>query len=279
MQRRDTLLALLAAPWAAPLPAWAQKTADDKPYEPTVGQPGKDVVWVPTPDALVERMLDMTEVTPQDTVVDLGSGDGKIAIAAAKRGARSRGIEYNGDLVKLSRQRAAEQGVKVDFVQGDIFKIDFSRATVVTMYLLPQLNERLRPIIMRMKPGTRVASHQFRMGDWEPDRTDTVEGRSAHLWIVPARVAGRWTVRAQGEPATRLQLTQRFQKIEGRATLEGADAQPLQDGALRGGEVRFALNGAAGDKRQFEGVAAGGRISGTMVLPDGQRKPFTAVRA
>jgi SAM-dependent methyltransferase len=278
MQRRDTVLALLAAPWAAPLPAFAQKT-DDKTYEPTVGQPGKDVVWVPTPDALVERMLDMTEVTAKDVVVDLGSGDGKIAIAAAKRGARARGIEYNPEMVALSRRLAAEQGVKVDFVRGDIFKVDFSRATVVTMYLLPQLNERLAPILMKMRPGTRVASHQFRMGNWEPDRTDSVEGRSAHLWIVPARVAGGWQVRAEGEPVMRLNVKQRYQQLEGQVATEGAAQQTLQEAALRGTDMRFTVNGAAGDKRQFEGRVNGSRISGTMRLADGQTKPFVAVRA
>jgi SAM-dependent methyltransferase len=276
--RRETVLALLFAP-LLPLPALARNDAETKPYEPTVGQPGKDVVWVPTPDALVQRMLDMAEVKPNDFVVDLGSGDGKIAIAAAKRGARARGIEYNPDMVALSRRRAREENVKVDFVHGDIFKTDFSRADVVTMYLLPSLNEKLRPTLLRMKPGTRVTTHQFLIGDWEPDRTETVESRSAHLWIVPARVAGNWSVQAEGQPPLRLRLQQKYQKLDGHAIRDGRRL-PLQDAGLRGTQVRFALADDTAGPLRFEGTAsAPGRISGSMTGADGQARRFTAVRA
>ncbi|HVL58273.1 MAG TPA: methyltransferase domain-containing protein, partial [Burkholderiaceae bacterium] len=159
----------------------------ERVYKPQSGQDGKDVIWVPTPDELVAKMLEMAQVGPKDRVFDLGSGDGKIAIAAAKRGARATGIEYNPDMVKLARCYAEVAGVKdrADIVHGDIFKEDFSSATVVTMYLLPELNLRLRPTILKMAPGTRVTSHAFTMGDWEPDAKFEVDFRTGYLWIVP----------------------------------------------------------------------------------------------
>src|SRR5262245_58299800 len=163
-----------------------------KEYTPQVGQEGKDVIWVPTPQAAVERMLDMAKLTPKDIHYDLGSGDGRTVIAAAKRGAHAYGVEYNPDMVALSERLAAREGVarRAKFVQGDIFATDFSQATVLTLYLLPSLNVKLRPTILQMKPGTRVASYDFDMGDWQPDRTDRVEGVQVHLWIVPAPVSG-----------------------------------------------------------------------------------------
>ncbi|HYF19615.1 MAG TPA: class I SAM-dependent methyltransferase, partial [Ramlibacter sp.] len=177
-----------------PLVGACAQTPEKEEFKPSVGQAGKDVIWVPTPDAVVDRMLELAQVRAGERVVDLGSGDGKIAIAAAKRGAIARGIEYNPDMVQLSRRNARAAGVNVDFQQGDIFVSNFTDADVITLYLLPSLNEKLRPILLNMKPGTRVTSHQFTMGDWKPDRTDDVSGRDAHLWIVPAKVAGKWTV-------------------------------------------------------------------------------------
>src|SRR5690606_6830044 len=168
-------------------------------FQPSSGQPGKDVVWVPTNDALVERMLRMAQVKPTDLVYDLGAGDGKIAIAAARDfGARSVGVEYNPDMVELANCLVKADGVegKTKIIHGDIFETDFSKATVVTLYLLPELNVRLRPTILKMKPGTRVVSHSFLMDDWEPDERTATDHAQAYFWIVPAQVAGRWTLRA-----------------------------------------------------------------------------------
>jgi SAM-dependent methyltransferase len=258
------------------LGACAQPSAT---FEPTVGQPGKDVVWVPTPDNVVQRMLDMADVKAGERVVDLGSGDGKIAIAAAKRGARARGIEFNPDMVALARRNARTQGANVEFIQGDIFQADFSDADVITLYLLPQLNERLRPILLDMKPGTRVTSHQFAMGDWQADRTDEMEGRQAHLWIVPAKVGGNWTLRVPNEPELQLRLEQRYQELAGEATRSG-NAAPVQAAKLQGARVSFSLAGGAGGPMRFEGTALSpSRIEGTVTMPDGQRRPFAATRS
>jgi SAM-dependent methyltransferase len=247
-------------------------------YRPSVGQSGKDVVWVPTPDSVVQRMLDMAKVTPKDRVVDLGSGDGKIAIAAALRGARARGIEYNPDMVALSRRNARAQRVDVAFETGDIFESDFSEADVVTLYLLPQLNERLRPILLDMKPGTRVTSHQFTMGDWEPDRSDDVEGRLAHLWIVPAKVGGDWAVSIPNEPELRVHLSQDYQKLDGHV-VRGGTRHPLQGPRIDGANIRFTVPDAAGAAMRFEGQADNrGVMNGTVTLPNGQSKAFSATK-
>ena len=170
------------------------------PPEPQQGQAGKDVIWMPTPEPLVERMLTMAQVTPRDVVYDLGSGDGRLVIAAARRGAQAYGVEYNPDLVAFSDNRARAQGVaqKAHFVQGDIFETDFSKATVVTLYLLSTLNMRLRPHLLKMRPGTRVVSHAFTMEDWTPDETSRTSDRTAYLWIVPAPVQGPWRIELAG---------------------------------------------------------------------------------
>jgi Methyltransferase domain len=216
----------------------AEKPAADaqKPFEPQVGQSGKDVVWVPTPQALVDKMLDMAKVTPQDFVMDLGSGDGRTVITAAKRGARAMGVEYNPDMVELSRGNAAKAGVsdKATFVQADLFETDFSKAQVVTMFLLPSINIKLRPKILDLKPGTRIVSNSFNMEDWEADETETISDDctswcTALLWIVPAKVDGAWS-HPQGE----MKLTQQFQNFTG--TL---GTQPITEGKLRGEEISF----------------------------------------
>src|SRR5262245_52050934 len=211
--------------------AYAQATATQKPFEPTVGQAGKDVVWVPTSDALVEKMLDMAHVTPQDFVIDLGSGDGRTVIAAAKRGVRAKGIEFNPDLVELSKRTAAAAGLsdKASFVQGDIFESDFSQATVITMFLLPSLNLRLRPTLLSLKPGTRIVSNSFSMEEWQADDTVTLSSDcgswcTAHFWVVPAKVEGAWQTQ-QGS----LTLYQRFQVVTG--TL---GEKPIENARLRG---------------------------------------------
>jgi len=190
--------------------AYAQAQATQQPFEPKVGQAGKDVVWVPTSQLLVDKMLDMAKVTSQDYVIDLGSGDGRTVVTAAKRGARALGIEYNPEMVELSRRNATAAGVgdKATFVKADLFESDFSQATVITMFLLPQINLRLRPKILDLKPGTRIVSNTFTMEEWMPDQTETVGGDcsswcTALFWIVPAKVGGTWRL-PQGE----LTLTQ-----------------------------------------------------------------------
>ena len=268
---RSSFLAVAAA--SALLLAGCAQTPPKEDFKPTVGQAGKDVIWVPTPDAVVQRMLDMAEVKRGDKVVDLGSGDGKITIAAARRGAIARGIEYNPDMVAHARRNAREQGVKVDFEQGDIFVANFRDADVVTLYLLPHLNERLRPILLDMKPGTRVTSHQFTMGDWKPDRTDDLSGRDAHLWIVPAKVAGNWVVNVEGGAPVQLQLQQQYQVLQGTASV-GGNRMEIAQAKLRGPAISFSV----GDM-QFEGMAGhDGRMSGTVRTAAGPRK-FTATRS
>ena len=275
---RRQFVAAASAPLILALLSSCAQSPPREDYKPVVGQAGKDVIWVPTPDAVVQRMLDLAEVKRGDRVVDLGSGDGKIAIAAAKRGARARGIEYNPDMVVVSRRNARDAGVEVDFMQGDIFQSDFSDADVVTLYLLPNLNERLRPILLNMKPGTRVTSHQFRMGEWQPDQSDDLAGREAHLWIVPAKVGGTWVVRVPDEPPIQVELQQQYQKLEGRA-LVGGNRVDLQLPRLRGPAIRFDIPAGAARTMRFEGTADnGGRMEGTMTA-GGQRKPFTATRS
>src|SRR4051794_33120585 len=193
--------------------AFAQaQPATTKPFQPSVGQPGKDVVWVPTPDALVAKMLDLAKVTPQDYVIDLGSGDGRTVIAAAKRGAKALGIEYNPDMVELSKKNAEKAGVasRANFMKADLFETDLSPATVITMYLLPSINVKLRPKILNMKAGTRVVSHAFTMEDWTADQTESFDGRTAYMWIVPAKVEGYWQS-AQGD----ITFAQSYQNLAG----------------------------------------------------------------
>ncbi len=242
----------------------------ERDYKPQVGQAGKDVVWVPTPDELVNKMLTMAKVGPKDYVVDLGAGDGKIAIAAGKKfGATATGIEYNPDMARLAQCMVQAEGVgdKVRIIQGDIFKEDFSKATVVTMYLLPELNLRLRPTILAMKPGTRVTSHQFNMGDWEADETAEIEYRTAYLWIVPARVEGNWTFRDDGgKNGFSVAMTQKFQRVSGDATM-GGNKNPLVGATLRGEDIKFAFNDDKGQTRTLTGMVRGNEITGTLRGP------------
>lgn len=273
---------LLASVGASPA-AFADVGSGDKVYTPQIGQAGKDVVWVPTPEALVEQMLRMARVTKHDFVIDLGSGDGRTVIMAAQKfGARAMGIEYNPDLVALSKRNAERAGLadKVQFVHGDIFKTDFTKATVLTMYLLPGLNIKLRPQILDMRPGTRVVSHAFNMEDWEPDQTATVEGRDAYLWIVPAKVQGEWTlsVPAGGAEETwQVALKQEFQKLTGTARL-GRRSFPLVDARMRGAEIRFSFVDANGAKREFVGRAQGDRLEGTTKAQGGATVKWAGVR-
>jgi SAM-dependent methyltransferase len=226
----------------APARALAQ-AQETKPFQPTVGQAGKDVIWVPTPQELVDKMMDLAKVTSSDIVVDLGSGDGRTVIAAAKRGANARGIEYDPNMVELSRQNAAAAGVtqRAQFAKADIFETDFSNATVVTMFLLPSLNMRLRPKLLDMRPGTRIVSNSFTMEDWQPDVSETIPDCSqwctAHLWIVPAKVTGTWRL-----PQGQLLLTQEFQQVTGSLSAGGA-SQPIVNGKLQGELITFVAGG------------------------------------
>lgn len=258
-------LALLLPPVLAQAPARSRADCEST-YKPNVGQQGKDVVWVPTPDDVVERMLDMAEVKAGDTVIDLGAGDGKIAIAAGKRGATAIGVEYNPEMVKLAQCMVRVEGVgdRTRIVEGDIFKIDFDEADVVTMYLLPSLNRCVRHRILDMAPGTRVASHQFDMGDWEADEKDDVDGRSVYLWIVPARVGGNWALREDDGPF-RLAVTfdQVFQKVTGEARIGGRAAR-LSDVSLRGRDLAFSFKDPDGGTRTFTGALQDDRLSGTL---------------
>jgi len=262
---------------ACALPAAAQQK--DKEYEPQVGQAGKDVIWVPTPDEVVQRMLRMAQVTPNDYVVDLGAGDGKIAIAAAKTmGARSLGIEYNPDMAKHAQRNVEKAGVqaKAKVVQGDIFASDFTTATVVTMYLLPALNMKLRPQILAMRPGTRVVSHSFNMEDWEPDETSSMDGRRAYLWIVPANVMGGWSVDLGGERAE-LTLEQKFQKLDGHVQL-GTIQAGLRETRLRGFQISFAYVDNTGVRRDFNGRVTGGKMEGSFRADNGGEGRWTATK-
>jgi hypothetical protein len=271
--------AVLAA-LAVALPAAAQK---DKAYEPHVGQAGKDVIWVPTPDEVVERMLRMAQVTPNDYVVDLGAGDGKIAIAAAKKfGARALGIEYDADMARHAQRNVERAGVagRARIVQGDIFVSDFSQATVVTMYLLPALNLKLRPQLLAMRPGTRVVSHSFSMDDWEADETSSLDGRRAYFWVVPAAVAGAWSLElAGGGAAERLEMTleQRYQKIEGTVALDTV-LGGLREPRLRGYLIAFSYVDDKGVRRDFSGRVSGARMEGSFRADNGTEGRWTATK-
>ena len=252
VQLAASLIGLMAAvaQTAAPQPA--------APYEPSVGQKGKDVVWVPTPDGTVAKMLELTQVTPSDFVIDLGSGDGRTVIAAALRGAKTFGIEYEQPMVDLSIANAAKAGVsdRATFRQGDLFQSDFSQATVLTMFLLPDINLRLRPIILDMKPGTRVASNTFTMGDWEPDqKAEANDCKSAYctalFWIVPAKVAGTW----RSENGT-LTLEQKYQMVSG-TMQSGGTSREITAGRLKGEEITFTVG-----ETIFTGRVSGNTIEG-----------------
>ena len=256
----------IALAFAAALAFNVTAQAQNKDYTPSVGQDGKDVIWVPTPNELIQKMLDMAKLTPSDVHFDLGSGDGRTVIAAAKRGTKAVGVEYNPDMVELSKRAAQKEGVtaRAEFIRGDIFETDFSKATVLTLYLLPSLNLKLRPIILNMKPGTRVVSHAFTMGDWPADQSETVEGRTAYLWIVPAKVDGNWRMEGGGD----LALKQTFQKVEG-----SSSGKALSNAALSGDAISFSVEG-----REYSGRLTGERIEGTVKV-SGKDARWSAVRS
>ena len=252
-----------------PIAALAQTPPSPQLFEPYEGQPGKDVVWVPTPSALVGKMLDLAGVTPKDFVVDLGSGDGRLVIAAAKRGARALGVEYEPDMVALARRNAAAAGVadKARFVQGDMFEADISQATVMALFLLPDNLSRLTQKFLDLKPGTRMVLNGFGVPGWDADVTERAEGDcgswcTAMLYIVPARAAGTWRL-----PKGELKLDQKFQVLTG-ALSSGGSTTPVKDGRLRGDQISFS---AGGEKYE-------GRVNGDTMLGNGGGWTATRLR-
>jgi precorrin-6B methylase 2 len=243
-----------------------------KDFEPYSGQPGKDVIWVPTPPELVEKMLDMAKLTPRDYVIDLGSGDGRNVIAAAKRGAKALGVEYNPDMVTLSKQAAAKEGVaeRAQFVQGDMFEADISQATVLALFLLTDNLRRLTPKFLDLKPGTRIVLNHYGIEGWEPDAQQRTTGEcvawcTALLYIVPAKVAGTWRL-----PSGELTLDQKFQMVSGTFTVDGANA-PIEKGRLDGDQITFTVG-----QTQYTGRVNGDVINGTAT--GGSSGAWTAKR-
>lgn len=239
--------------------AWAAEPAGKEPFKPYEGQPGKDVVWVPTPAILVEKMLDMAKVTPNDFVMDLGSGDGRNIIAAARRGARALGVEWNADMVELSRQSAAKQGVadKAQFVQGDMFAADVSDATVLALFLLPDNLRKLTQKFLNMKPGTRIVANYFSIDGWTADTVEKIEQDcvtwcTSLLYIVPAKAAGTWRM-----PLGEIRLEQSFQVVSGSITL-GETRTAITDGKLNGEQITFNANGVT-----YSGRVNGNTMSGS----------------
>jgi SAM-dependent methyltransferase len=260
-QLLPALLALGTAAAAQDFPQYG-----DALYQPKLRQPGKDVMWLPTPDAMVTRMLQAAKTTDRDLVYDLGAGEGRIPIAAAKQfGAAAVGIEYDAPLAALAKRNVQREGLtgKVTIIQGDIFKEEFSKATVVTLYLLPDLNYQLRPTLLRMKPGTRIVSHMWDMGEWEPDDAFKVEASEAFLWVVPAQVAGRWQVRDDRGWEGELRLTQEFQRIGGTLTLRGK-AQPLLGAYVSGAALGFTFVDTDGAIRSARAQVDGNTLAGQL---------------
>lgn len=271
------VLAAFAAASAPPVHAAgdsrAASRADcEREFQPEYAQSGKDVIWIPTRDALVAKMLRMAATKSTDVVVDLGSGDGKIPIAAARDfGATARGVEFDPRMVRLARCYAKAEGVsdRVTFVEGDIFATDFADATVVTLYLLPSLNMRLRPKLLALRPGTRIVSHDYGLEDWEPDEQDvTLSGRALY-WMVPARVHGRWTFGEDGGAAKfDANLEQSFQHLGGTVRV-GGDERRLARTRIRGDAIELRFRGERDVARELQGIAAADRIE--LTERDGRR--------
>jgi SAM-dependent methyltransferase len=267
---------MLLCVWFASTGVLAQPAQNPKDFKPEVGQHGKDVIWVPTSLALVNKMLDMAKATPNDYVIDLGSGDGRTVITAAKRGIKALGIEYNPDMVELSKQTAAKEGVaeRAAFMKADLFETDFSQATVITMFLLPDINLKLRPKILNLKPGTRIVSNTFTMGEWDADETGTAASddssvyyKTALLWIVPAKVGGAWKS-SQGD----ISFKQEFQKVSG-AINSGGVSTPITGGKLRGDQITFNAGGT-----QYSGKIVDGTITGIATV-NGAVREWIATRS
>jgi len=247
--------------------ALASTTTSSAEYKPRVGQEGKDVIWVPTPEGLIDKMLEAAKVSDKDTLYDLGAGDGIIAITAARKyGAKSVGIEYNPEMAQFARRKVAEAGMtdKVKIITGDIFQEDFSAATVVTLYLMPHLNLKLRPILLKMKPGTRVVSNTFTMGEWEPDETVFDQHWKGYFWVVPAQIEGAWVMTGMEGGPLRLNISQSFQNVGGTLT-RGGQTLTLLGAKLRGDEVKFQYITPDRKVHAFSGRLEGRRLTGTVV--------------
>lgn len=260
------MLASSIAVAQTPTPVLTETKSTNSAYEPIRGQAGKDVIWIPTPEGLIDKMLTAAKVTESDRLFDLGSGDGIIAITAARKfGAQSVGIEYNPDMAQFARRKVNEAGLnnKVRIITGDIFKEDFTSATVVTLYLMPHLNIQLRPILLKMKPGTRVVSHAFTMGDWEPDATLDHEHSRAYYWMVPAQVSGDWVVTGLEGGPVRLKMNQTHQHVGGTMT-RGGTTQALMGATLQGEEIKFRFSSPDQTIHTFTGRVEGKRIRGSV---------------
>lgn len=247
---------------------------------PEIGQVSKDSVWVPTPERMIRRMLQLADTTPQDLVLDLGSGDGRIPIHAAKHfGARAVGVELEANLVALSRQRAKAEGVEhlVQFLQQDLFDADLSRATVIALYISPGVMTKLKPRFLALRPGTRIASHSFTLDDWEADEVVRVEGRTGYLWIVPAAVAGTWRVQVPGEDFT-MRLEQKQQQLSATGERAGKVVHMLGE-QLRGTEIRFSAFDRDGSVRYYQGTVDGSRMRGQSEGPGIVPLSWTAERS
>ena len=273
------LLVIALTVASAALAQTAQRYGDEL-YRPNLRQPGKDVMWLPTPDGMVTRMLHAAKVTSGDLVVDLGAGEGRIPIAAAKEfGATAIGIEYDPALAALARRNATRAGVgdKVTIIAGDMFKQDFSKATVVTMYLLPDLNFQLRPRLLAMKPGTRVVSHMWDMGEWEADETFDLDDSEGFMWIVPARVAGKWSLRDdRGHWQAEVTITQQFQRIGGTMHLYGK-TQPILGAFISGSTMGFTFVDIHGGVRSLRAHVDGATLAGQLRYA-GNLTPLTGAR-
>ena len=268
-----TIAALLVSALTAGTAAAQQTQTQTPPFEPQVGQAGKDVVWVPTAEALVEKMLDLAKITSQDVVMDLGSGDGRNVIGAAKRGARAVGFEFNPQMVELSRANAKKAGVadRATFVEGDMYEADISKATALVLFLLPVNLEKLTPKFLDLKPGTRIVDNTFAIPGWEPDVTERLETDcqtwcSALLWIVPAKVHGSWRL-----PDGEITFDQKFQVVTGSVKTAGGSGQ-IENGKLNGEEITFTAGG-----NQYTGRVTGDTIQGRVKGTGGERA-FTATR-
>lgn len=274
--RTGCLLGAVAMAGGAAAQGAPAQPGDDS-YRPRFGQSGKDVVWIPTPDALVTRMLQAAKVTDKDLVYDLGAGDGKIPIAAARDfKAKAVGIEYNPELAELARRNAQRAGVsdRVRIITGDIFANDFTDATVVTLYLLPELNRKLMPQLLKLKPGTRIVSHAFKMADWEPDETVGESERDAFLWIVPASAAGRWSLSEQrGEWTATADVAQLYQRVGGTVTM-GKQTQPMLSPTLSGDTLTFFFRAPEGQSLSVRGTVEGDRFTGWLRHPSYESRVF-----
>jgi precorrin-6B methylase 2 len=252
---------------------FSQNSTGKSEYEPELGQAGKDVIWYPTPHELVDVMIKMAGLTSADYLIDLGSGDGRIVIAAAKKGINAAGVEFNPDMVEYSKKNAEREGVadKTDFIKADFFEYDMSKATVITMFLLPELNRKLKPLLLELKPGTRIITNSFSMQDWQYDEMEqlddeTISWNTAYLWIVPAKVEGTWKFK-DGE----LELSQNYQMVTGKMKA-GGKSYTISDGKLRGSVLNFTCNNI-----NYKCTINGSEMKGTAVK-DGKNSMWEAVK-